>query len=254
MLVDEQATLDELREALEWLQRSPTVDDTSVVLLAGHGTIDRQRRSGAAAGAPRAGRFQFLPYESDGDNALLTGAEIEKALTQVPGRMLFMLDACHAGAVLGRRVDDMELTRFINGLAGTASGVVAFAAATEQQRAWESQRWTNGAFTRAVLDGLAGRALPGRGRQITVNMLDAYVSQRVRELTQGRQTPMTAKPRMVPDFPLTQARMDPQVGRWLLYGLGGAALILTTGTVLGLTLRGDPGALGSRDVHNQPQP
>ena len=34
-------------------------------------------------------------------------------------------------------------------------------------------------------------------------MLDYYVSERVKELTGGTQTPTTAKPSTVPDFPLT---------------------------------------------------
>jgi hypothetical protein len=33
-------------------------------------------------------------------------------------------------------------------------------------------------------------------------MLDLYVSERVKELTKGEQTPTTLKPSNVPDFPL----------------------------------------------------
>jgi hypothetical protein len=33
-------------------------------------------------------------------------------------------------------------------------------------------------------------------------MLDLYVSNRVKELTHGEQTPTTAKPQTVPDFPV----------------------------------------------------
>lgn len=33
-------------------------------------------------------------------------------------------------------------------------------------------------------------------------MLDLYVSERVKELTRGRQTPTTTKPATVPDFPV----------------------------------------------------
>ncbi len=35
-----------------------------------------------------------------------------------------------------------------------------------------------------------------------MNMLDLYVSERVKELTKGEQTPTTLKPPNVPDFPL----------------------------------------------------
>ena len=45
----------------------------------------------------------------------------------------------------------------------------------------------------------------GRGR-ITVNMLDLYISERVKTLTAGMQTPTTAKPQTVPDFPIALKR------------------------------------------------
>ena len=38
--------------------------------------------------------------------------------------------------------------------------------------------------------------------RITLNMLDLYISERVKELTKGRQTPTTAKPATIPDFPI----------------------------------------------------
>jgi hypothetical protein len=37
-------------------------------------------------------------------------------------------------------------------------------------------------------------------------MLDLYISERVKELTDGRQTPTTAKPASIPDFPLAVTR------------------------------------------------
>jgi len=38
--------------------------------------------------------------------------------------------------------------------------------------------------------------------KITINMLNLYLSDRVKELTKGQQTPSTAKPDTVPDFPI----------------------------------------------------
>jgi hypothetical protein len=37
-------------------------------------------------------------------------------------------------------------------------------------------------------------------------MLDLYLSERVKELTGGRQTPTTAKPDTIPDFPIAVKR------------------------------------------------
>lgn len=48
------------------------------------------------------------------------------------------------------------------------------------------------------------RTMPN-GR-IAANMLDLYVSERVKELTKGQQTPTTVKPPNVPDFPVALVR------------------------------------------------
>jgi hypothetical protein len=37
-------------------------------------------------------------------------------------------------------------------------------------------------------------------------MVDLYISERVKELTGGKQTPTTAKPNTVPDFPIAVKR------------------------------------------------
>jgi uncharacterized caspase-like protein len=66
--------------------------------------------------------------------------------------------------------------------------------------------WGNGAFTKALVEGIRGKADFKSTGRITVNMLDLYVSERVKELTQGQQTPTTAKPPNVSDFPVALLR------------------------------------------------
>ena len=51
-------------------------------------------------------------------------------------------------------------------------------------------------------EGVSGQAnYVGEGR-ITINMLDLYLSERVKELTVGKQTPTTTKPETISDFPI----------------------------------------------------
>ena len=56
------------------------------------------------------------------------------------------------------------------------------------------------------MEGLTGKADYKSTGRITVNMLDLYVSERVKELTEGQQTPTTVKPPNVPDFPVAVLR------------------------------------------------
>jgi MFS family permease len=61
------------------------------------------------------------------------------------------------------------------------------------------------AFTKALVEGLNGKAnLFGEGT-ITVASLDAYISNRVTKLTEGRQTPATGKP-VGPNFTFVSLR------------------------------------------------
>ncbi|HQC11530.1 MAG TPA: hypothetical protein PK953_11520, partial [Smithellaceae bacterium] len=61
-------------------------------------------------------------------------------------------------------------------------------------------------FTKALVEGIGGRAdYSGKGK-ITINMLDLYLSERVKELTGGKQTPTTTKPQTIPDFPIAVKR------------------------------------------------
>ena len=84
--------------------------------------------------------------------------------------------------------------------------MIVFAAATGRQYAQESTEWGNGAFTKAILEGLGGKADYANSGRITHKMLDLYISERVKHLTEGAQSPVTIVPNGVPDFPLVLGR------------------------------------------------
>ncbi len=141
---------------------------------------------------------------------MLPASTLQQVLASLPGRVLLLLDTCHAGNVLGsggRRTRGLPpLSRAISELASVESGVVVMAAATRDQASIEDTAWQNGAFAKALLEGLSGRADRQRTGRVTLSMLDLYVSERVRELTAGNQTPATAKPITIADFPLVLSR------------------------------------------------
>ena len=87
-------------------------------------------------------------------------------------------------------------------LSSAENGAVVFTSSSGRQYSLENDKWNNGAFTKALVEGLGGKAdYTGKGK-ISINMLDLYISERVKELTNGQQTPTTSKPDTIRDFPL----------------------------------------------------
>ncbi len=199
ILTDAQATKGNILDGLEWLQRQVTQKDVALLFFAGHGINDPN------------GIFYFLPVDADIERLKRTGisqADITSTVAALAGTVLVFLDACHSGHLMGKvkRRAAMDVTSVINELASAENGAIVFSSATGRQYSLENPDWGNGAFTLALVEGVQGKAdFRGSGR-ITVNMLDLYVSERVKELTQGQQTPTTVKPPNVPDFPVALKR------------------------------------------------
>jgi uncharacterized caspase-like protein len=72
--------------------------------------------------------------------------------------------------------------------------------------AFEKPEWGNGAFTKALIEGISGKADYRQTGRVTHKMLDLYIAERVKELTNGKQSPVTQAPGGVPDFPLALLR------------------------------------------------
>lgn len=197
VLSDAQATKDEILDGLEWLQRQTTSKDVAMVFLAGHGVNDPT------------GVYYFLPVNADPEKLKRTGvafSDIKNTIASLAGKTIAFIDTCHSGNIMGARRGVADITAVVNELASADSGAVVFASSTGNQYSLEDQAWNNGAFTKALVEGLSGKAdYAGKGK-ITVNMLDLYLSERVKELTKGQQTPTTTKPQTVPDFPVAVKR------------------------------------------------
>ena len=197
ILTDEKATKDEIIDGFDWIAKETTSKDVALVFLAGHGMND----SG--------GVYYYLPVNANLEKLRRTGVpftEMKNTVVSLAGKTILFIDTCHAGNVMGARAVAPDITGVVNELASAENGAVVFASSTGKQYSFEDPNWGNGAFTKAAVEGINGRAdYTGKGR-ITINMLDLYISERVKELTKGKQTPATAKPQTIPDFPLVLKR------------------------------------------------
>ena len=191
------ATRDQILDGLEWIEREATSKDVAMLFLAGHGVNDPN------------GNYVFLPSDASLDKLKRTGVPysmIRDTVTSLPGKVVFFVDTCHSGNIMGTRRGDGDIDSVVNDLTTAENGVVVFAASTGRQYSLEDKTWGNGAFTKALVEGLTGKAdYSGNGR-VTINMLDLYLSERVKELTGGQQTPTTTKPKTIQDFPIILTR------------------------------------------------
>ena len=61
-----------------------------------------------------------------------------------------------------------------------------------------------GNFTCALVEGLSGKAAKAGNGAVYLHHLDAYVTDRVKELSKGKQHPVSAKPTTIRSFPLSK--------------------------------------------------
>ncbi len=187
VLVDKDATLPSLRSGLKWLQDNVGPDDIGIAFLAGHG-VDEETN----------GVYHYLTQDVDLDNiaaSSLDYQELVTAIRSIRGKIVLFLDTCHSGNVLGAAGKAaVDVNKLVSNLGRPQHGLVVFASSTGDQRSIESEAWKNGAFTKAVVEGLDGEAKLGDRPYVTTTMLAGYVKERVRDLTANMQWPTISMP------------------------------------------------------------
>ncbi|MEO8805800.1 MAG: caspase family protein [Burkholderiaceae bacterium] len=198
-LTNREATRASISREFEWLRSSVGPNDVAMLFMAGHGLNDT------------AGQYYFIPYDGQHER-LLTSAVSQDAivstLSKIRGRTLFFVDTCFAGNSLGalrqggRKTGKTE--KMMNDLSSSENGVVVFASSTGHEESEEKAEWGNGAFTKAVIEGLGGKADFMRAGRVTFAGLNLFVSEEVVRITDGRQRPVFISPRGIPDFALSR--------------------------------------------------
>jgi WD40 repeat protein len=194
LLTGKEAVNGKIIDGLVWLKRQVKPGDVGVVFLSGHGVTDPT------------GDYYFVPYNAKIEmvngkpqperSSSIPDTEFSHALQNLSGNALFFFDTCHAGSAVSGVLDYNKL---INKISDTASAVV-FASSTGAEESQERDEWQQGAFTKALLEGLAGAADYDKDGVITINELILYVGKRVIELTRDMQHTVEIKPRQTRNF------------------------------------------------------
>ena len=184
----------EVLDGLEWLEKGSEEGDINLLFLAGHGMTDERQH------------FYYMAADSDPDKARGTGVsrdELLRTIRNLKGTRVVMLDACHSGAsadAAPAAPSRVDMNRLANEIGDNTLGVLLYASARGRQYSYERAEWGNGAFTRAVLDGLAGAADSGKLGYVETDELGVYVRRRVMAMTRGLQEPVRVKPDAAPEM------------------------------------------------------
>ena len=192
MLLNADATRGSIIDALDELRAIATESDTVMIFLAGHGTNE-------------GGQFYFVSQDADQQKVRKTCvpfADIQSTATGLPSRVVVFLDSCHSGGIGGGGSVGNDITAVLAGWqkSRTAKGAVIFSSSTGQQLSQENMVWGNGAFTKALLEGLSGDAHPDKAGPVCITMLEGFIAKRVADLTKNQQTPTTTKSMDLSDF------------------------------------------------------
>ena len=180
LLKDKQATRQGILDGVAWLQKEATEQDLTVIFYSGHG-----------GNGPKNGFF-LVPSGFDDDHpqkTMLKGKELYDEASKVKGRVLVLLDCCHAGGMLKEQM---------------ANGPIVLAAARAKETADEDSKLHNGVFTRAVVEALSGKADSDANGFISVQELERYVKKRVKQLSKNQQHAVNSKSAAATVTPLTK--------------------------------------------------
>jgi len=190
-LLNKDATTDNILDALDWIEKEVTQRDVAIIFIAGHGENDNK------------GNYYFLTHDSDVNRLRRTALkwlEIKDTVDNLPSKILLLVDTCHSGNVTGRKRD---ITGAIKSIVESGAGAVVMSATTGRGYSYERDEWGHGAFTKALIEGLKdAKADYSRDNSVSIKEIDLYITNRVKELTDGKQKPTTKIPDSIPDFPI----------------------------------------------------
>lgn len=191
VLLNEQATLSNLKDALINFLGQAIDTDLVLIYFAGHGAPEPARKQ----------NIYLLTYDSD-PNALGTTAfpmwDIQTVLGRYINakRIIVFSDACHSGnisvnfATRGVSVTEENLVnQYLMDLAKSKRGIVVFTASASGEVSQEFPEMGHGVFTFYLLEGMKGNADFNNDYTVTINELMQYVEEQVKRKTRGAQNP-----------------------------------------------------------------
>jgi tetratricopeptide (TPR) repeat protein len=183
LLTDEKATTAAVRNGFQdFLKRRASKNDTVVILIAGHGTVDNKDAF-------------ILTYDSDPQDLKSTALGMdelqslfEEQLTKV-GRVLLFVDVCKAGTI--GTIHNTNVSSNIQQLGDVQGDMFGLLASRPREVSLEGPEFGggHGVFSYFVIKGLEGAADANHDGVVDANELIKYVSDQVPMATANKQHP-----------------------------------------------------------------
>ncbi|MBX9692041.1 MAG: caspase family protein, partial [Cyanobacteria bacterium] len=168
----------------KFLPRVASKNDLVLFYFSGHG-------SGSSHDVK--GENYLITHDANKNSLFASGIELQE-LTKVmkrridSDRVLIVLDACHSGGADASSKDIEPGSNFdVNMIAG--SGQLVICSSEQDQRSYESQRYSNGIFTKKLMEALAKNGQSTKLKD-AFNYLVDEVSREVKEDAAKAQTPV----------------------------------------------------------------
>ncbi len=237
-LVDQDATRRKIIKELNWLGQRMRDQDVGLFFFSGHGAVRDGRFyllsvdaevDDLESTAVTAAQLKSILATTKGKLVVLldachSGAQAAMLPPRVPIRRIEWSQAVIPAGRL--RAPESLLTKFrllgfqqegekqlrpstdelVRSLANDEHGVITMSSSTGSEVSVESAKLKHGYFTEALTEGLSGKADINNDGDVYLTELDAYLVNRVKDLSNDSQHPVTAKPPGVRPFPLSRSR------------------------------------------------
>jgi tetratricopeptide (TPR) repeat protein len=192
-LIDDQATVANIRKELEtWLPSVTKPDDRVLIYFAGHGFVSN-------------GTAYIAPYDIDLNNIAGTAYPMETLGRDVGSKIngkwkVLITDSCHSGAI----TPEADRSTVNNTLLDLDKSLFSITASRDREQSFESANWGggHGIFTYYVVKGLEGEADTDGDGVVSADELAEYVHTNVREATNAAQNPTSEKGSFDPNMVL----------------------------------------------------
>jgi hypothetical protein len=178
VLVDEEATRDNILIALQTQFKKADANDMVILYFSGHGL-----------------EGCFLPYDYDGMNNKLQHSEILGIFQQSKAKYKVCLgDACHSGTLTNtlaaKSPARVTLDRYYQAFEESSGGIALLMSSKGEEVSLEDSGLRRGVFSHYLIKGLKGEADTDMNKIVTISELHRFVYEKVRSYTQRQQTPV----------------------------------------------------------------